>query len=315
MVTSGAVKLQRGLDDEVRAVDEEDRALIHALRQCPHPVVIHRQGKICRANIAATELFEVEGEARGLPLSVFITESSTDLVLRRIGGVFDSGKATVGEVRLRTAKGRPLVVETCASRTSWQGQPAVYLVVWDVTARREQADRLSWAANHDALTGLPNRLMLADRLRSDIAGLSAGPGMVAVFFVDLDGYKAINDTFGHIAGDEVLRKIASRLAGSVNPGDLVARYGGDEFVVVCTSPSVRRIEDVRAMACLLQSAVAKPTRLAQSRVEITASVGWATTSDPTCIIGDLLARADEASYEAKRYRRPALSPAAGCVCD
>lgn len=104
---------------------------------------------------------------------------------------------------------------------------------------RQQAqdaqEQAAHAATHDVLTGLPNRALLYDRLNHAVAATARNGQGVAVVFLDLDGFKAVNDTHGHHAGDELLRQVATRLAGAVRKGDTLARWGGDEFVVVCES--------------------------------------------------------------------------------
>ena len=105
-------------------------------------------------------------------------------------------------------------------------------VVIDVTARREAARALAHSATHDALTGLPNRVLFSDRLEVALRQAAWGGGIMAVLFCDMDRFKVINDSLGHAAGDELLRATAERLAGAVRTGDTVARLGGDEFAVL-----------------------------------------------------------------------------------
>lgn len=282
-------------------------ALARMMQQAPQPSVVHCDGRVRWANRAAAELFELDAEnGTGRPLSDFIPPESAELVRRRIAAVLGDGSAQAGEVVLQTASKRPIVVETRATLTTWEGRPAVHLALWDVTERRARTEQLVWSSTHDALTGLPNRILLADRLRSALATLRLRPAGVWVLFIDLDGYKAVNDNLGHLAGDDVLRTIARRLAEAVRTADVIARYGGDEFVAVGIGPadSLERAAEITAQR--LRAAVAEPVALGAEVVSVTASIGWATTCDPDADPVDLLRAADHGAYRAKgTARRPA----------
>lgn len=174
--------------------------------------------------------------------------------------------------------------------------------VEDITERRQSEEELARQALHDSLTGLPNRALLADRLERALEQARRPESSVGVLFVDLDGFKAVNDTHGHAAGDAVLTEAAARLRRTVRPSDTVARLSGDEFVVVCDSlHSPAQADIVRAR---VQDSLEQPYDLDGVRLSVTASVGVA-VADP----GDernpdeLLAAADAAMYHAKRSRR------------
>jgi diguanylate cyclase (GGDEF)-like protein len=157
------------------------------------------------------------------------------------------------------------------------------------------------AAEHDGLTGLPNRRTLLDRLHQALLRARRAERTVAVLFVDLDRFKAINDTYGHDAGDEVLRTVASRIDGLVRPGDTVARLGGDEFVVLCED--IRDEDDALDVARRLRGALAIPIRLENDAVTLTASVGVSLPSWPNDTARALLRDADIAMYRAKQAGR------------
>jgi len=154
------------------------------------------------------------------------------------------------------------------------------------------------AAGFDALTGLPDRCQFAQRLASALAGAADDPPRrVAVLFIDLDGFKAANDTLGHLAGDRLLREIAGRMAQCVRGGDLVARYGGDEFVVLLDG--LQGPEGALRVAERIQARLRAPPVAAAWNVPITASIGIA-LSGPKCRSPDqMLQDADRAMYRAK----------------
>ena len=108
----------------------------------------------------------------------------------------------------------------------------------DITDRKRLEQELSRQAVHDSLTGLPNRALLADRLTQALAGAARRDAPVSVLFLDLDQFKTVNDANGHLIGDELLVKVAARLGTAIRPSDTLARFGGDEFVVVCEDADV-----------------------------------------------------------------------------
>ena len=171
----------------------------------------------------------------------------------------------------------------------------------DVTVQRAAEQALLHQALHDPLTGLPNRQLLLDRL--DLALKAAGrrEQLVAVLFCDLDDFKAINDTLGHQAGDELLALLAPRLDALTRDADTLARFGGDEFVVLC--PDIVDPEDARSVAERMLDVLREPLELPSSGTthHITASIGIA-VADPSQAADDVLRDADAAMYEAKARR-------------
>jgi diguanylate cyclase (GGDEF)-like protein/PAS domain S-box-containing protein len=169
----------------------------------------------------------------------------------------------------------------------------------DITDARRAESRLAHQATHDPLTKLPNRLLLEDRLRQACARLGRGADSVSVLFIDLDGFKSINDTLGHQAGDRVLVEVAQRVRRVVRDVDTVARYAGDEFVVVCEGVKTKEIPYVvRRIA----RAVDQVLVIDGHEVHVSASIGVATTDEPDRRPDDLLALADQDMYRNKRAR-------------
>jgi diguanylate cyclase (GGDEF)-like protein/PAS domain S-box-containing protein len=171
--------------------------------------------------------------------------------------------------------------------------------VEDITEHRRSREELRRMALNDGLTGLPNRSLLLDRLYVALARQAREPGHVAALFCDLDGFKDVNDTLGHAAGDAVLRDVAVRLVGAVRPGDTVARLGGDEFVVLCGDSTTDRAQ---AVAARIHESMAEPFRYLDRPLYLGVSIGIAMSGDATDA-ETLLHEADGAMYVAKSRGR------------
>ncbi|APX92020.1 hypothetical protein BWR19_03150 [Halomonas sp. 1513] len=163
------------------------------------------------------------------------------------------------------------------------------------------ANRMSHLAQHDALTDLPNRVLLHERLTRAIGLAQRHSQLVALIFIDLDDFKAINDRLGHAAGDTLLKSIASRLKSSVRDTDTVCRLGGDEFVILLTE--VKSIDAARKGAEAIVNALLLPHRVSHQAVSITASLGISLYPNSGATPDELMQRADTAMYHIKRQGR------------
>jgi diguanylate cyclase (GGDEF)-like protein/PAS domain S-box-containing protein len=216
--------------------------------------------------------------------------------------VRDGGSAGF-EARLRSADGSCAWFETRAQAVL--GDQGVVrelqLSSRDVDARRQVEQELVRRALHDPLTGLPNRALLLDRLSTALRRASRLGGSVAVLFCDLDGFKLVNDTFGHAVGDLALVEVAQRLEAACRPMDTVARMGGDEFVVL--AEGVDAPEAVRGLAERIRSALAEPIVAGEAKVLLAVSIGVASSLGDSQAADELLVDADRAMYADKRVRR------------
>jgi diguanylate cyclase (GGDEF)-like protein/PAS domain S-box-containing protein len=172
------------------------------------------------------------------------------------------------------------------------------VLVSDITAIKEHQNQLESIAHYDGLTGLPNRLLLVDRLSLAISHTNRQENLLAVCMIDLDGFKGVNDTLGHNAGDTVLIEVAQRMQKVIRSNDTVARLGGDEFVIILTD--VGKIDDCAIMLYRLLNAIAQPYIIADQEVNtISASIGVSIYPDDKVDSEMLLRHADIAMYEAK----------------
>jgi len=198
------------------------------------------------------------------------------------------------------------------------GIRAIVLIVSDITQRKKDEERIRFQANYDQLTGLPNRMLFNDRLAHGVASARRSGRALGLMFIGLDGFKAVNDTLGHEAGDLLLKGAARRLKACVRETDTVARLGGDEFTVIMTD--VDGEEGAARVARRIIDSLAKPFDLstdggAAREGHVSASIGIALLPRDGDTAEDILRNADAAMYHAKdhgkanfQFYRPALSP-------
>jgi diguanylate cyclase (GGDEF)-like protein/PAS domain S-box-containing protein len=213
----------------------------------------------------------------------------------RVRGLCGTGSHDGEELRLRHANGSWRVCE--ARGTNHPGVRGVVLNIRDVSERKALEDELRHQALHDALTGLANRALFADRIEHAQARQGRTGDPLAVLLVDLDDFKAVNDSLGHGVGDRLLGEVASRLRGSVRASDTVARLGGDEFAILLEDPADGRAPQ-RAAERLL-GAFNAPIELDGHSLVITASIGAAVALPGTSSPDELVRNADVAMYVAK----------------
>lgn len=169
----------------------------------------------------------------------------------------------------------------------------------DISSRKRLEIDAAHRANHDVLTGLPNRTLLLERLEHALTRRQ--PPAVALLFLDLDGFKLVNDSYGHEAGDAVLRELAARMTAHVRPSDTVARLAGDEFVVLCEE--LQHATEAYQLADRIIAAVGEPFTVDSTTIILGASVGVAVASEPLQDPSLLLAAADQAMFDAKARGR------------
>ncbi|MFG2718182.1 putative bifunctional diguanylate cyclase/phosphodiesterase [Streptomyces sp. NPDC048416] len=203
------------------------------------------------------------------------------------------------ECRFKSGSGEWLNVESTVNRH----QGGLILNSRDVTERVRLQAQLEHNAEHDPLTDLPNRALFTKRVRKALGGRRISDPGTAVLFIDLDGFKQVNDTIGHQAGDELLIQAARRLHESVRAGDTAARFGGDEFAALILGDGTRdraaREHHVREIADRLRLTLSQPYRIDGNEVRVAASIGVA-FAEPGVGAGELLRNADLAMYRAKK---------------
>lgn len=188
--------------------------------------------------------------------------------------------------------------ESAAPIRDGNGQIAgVVLVLHDVSSARKLTQQMSYQATHDALTGLPNRILLLDHLRAALELARQTGRSLAVMFLDLDRFKIVNDTLGHDVGDGLLREVADRLKACLREGDIVSRLGGDEFVIVTSA--IKGNNSIQLMAERLLKAFHSPFKLGQSEFFASTSIGISVFPEDGATAEALMKNADSAMYRVK----------------
>ncbi len=229
--------------------------------------------------------------------------------IRMIEHLTQQGQVLHMEMHGRHRDGEVRLVDVSVQPIELDGVPCLLLTARDISELKQAQAQVQHLAYHDALTNLPNRALLMDRLTQQIALLERHNLRGALLFLDLDHFKHINDSLGHPVGDSVLRLVTARLEASVRLEDTVARLGGDEFVILLTGLEGKRSEvtrHVRQVADKLRQLLAEPMLLDGHRLQVTPSIGVALIPDHGNTPADLLKRADIALYRAKDSGRNAI---------
>lgn len=174
-------------------------------------------------------------------------------------------------------------------------------ILLDITEQKKAHEYITHIAHHDELTGLPNRSLMRDRIQNNIARLKRYDEKFAVLLIDLDHFKRINDSLGHMAGDELLKEVSARMRNCLRESDTVCRIGGDEFVVILNN--IDTTNDVEVIVKKIIHAVSEPVKIGQNTIMVTFSLGVSMAPDHSSDLDDLLRFADIAMYAAKNKGR------------
>jgi diguanylate cyclase (GGDEF)-like protein/PAS domain S-box-containing protein len=264
-------------------------------------LIVAPDGTIGFAN---TRLEQLTGYRRpqlfGLPVEVLVPEDrrAVHAAARAAFAGHPSSRpmGTDLDIVCRRADGSTFPADISLAPLDVGDEVFVIVTVADETERRRSADELFHRAVHDPLTGLANRVLLLDRLTVALARADRQGHQLGVLYVDLDGFKAVNDTWRHAVGDEVLRAVAKRLTAAVRPQDTVARFGGDEFVVLCEDLTGR--DDAFQVAERVLEALRRPIPHRAGTCQLAASIG-VVLADGQRDPADLIEAADHAMYRAK----------------
>ncbi len=290
------------LQREREAADELRRAM---LDNALVPIALVGDRTLRQVNARMAEMFGYPDAAAmaGLPAqAIYADEAEFQAVGAEIYPAIARGESITREAHMRRRDGSLFWCEL--SGKAVRGQPGVDSV-WvghDVTERRQVEERMQWQARHDALTALPNRYALDEWLPQRLAQAQSRGEMVAVGLLDLDDFKAINDHWGHAAGDAVLREVAQQLQALLSPDDLLARTGGDEFVLVLHG--LRDLAQAEQRLAAIDAVLPLPVRLPDGRqAPLALSLGLALYPHDGSEPDTLLRRADAALHSLKLHKR------------
>ena len=296
------------IDDVTTTVDVRQEAgrLSTILETTPDLVLLFKpDGTLVYLNGAAAKFFELEDAHGLLPSGIaeLLPPDNIRLWNSEILPTLQSGRPWQGEttVRNRSDNVIPISAVVIGHLDGAGTIEMVSITARDMSDRKALEARLQFQANHDPLTGLPNRTLLLDRLEVAMKRSDRTNNLLAVIFLDLDHFKVVNDSLGHGTGDGLLTVLADRLHTMVRPGDTVARFGGDEFVIVCEDLESRVVAE--EIAGRIGAAMAEPAWIGGSEVFVTASLGVALVDHLHQNPDQVLRDADAAMYQAKARGR------------
>jgi len=263
-------------------------------------VALDEQGRITYVNQRAPDILGGEADdLLGRPFTAILHEADRLDWERRLARL-KRGARMLYDVRLQRVDGQELwALNSCSPQFDERGQFAgAIAMLKDVTERKQAEEALAHQALHDALTSLPNRNLLHDRLDQAILSARREDRSLALFLIDLDRFKEVNDTFGHHYGDLLLKQVGPRLRGALRESDTVARLGGDEFAVLL--PACAEMEAAKVTAGKLLGALEEPFVVEGQTLTISGSMGVVLYPDHGEDVQTLMRRADVAMYAAKR---------------
>ncbi|MDH5674085.1 MAG: ABC transporter substrate-binding protein [Myxococcales bacterium] len=270
-------------------------------------IAVDTDGTIMEANDrAALDFGYRSGELTGLAVEQLLPPRSRAQHAEHMRRFFDAPGARLAmqnrtEIHGYRKDGTEFPAEASVQRCDGPDGSYAVLTLHDISDRVSARAQLQYQATHDALTGLPNRKLINERLAAALLRAHRNRDMVGLLFVDLDGFKLVNDGYGHQAGDRLLREVSERLVDAIRPGDVVGRFGGDEFVVVCEQ--LRDRDQVTAIAERIVEAVKAPVCIDGHELYVSASIGIALGDDPNQTAEALLRDADAAMYRVKARGR------------
>ncbi|MFV1988042.1 MAG: putative bifunctional diguanylate cyclase/phosphodiesterase [Gemmatimonadota bacterium] len=283
-----------------RAIRRTDISPIEALFDMNFEAVLmlDPEGRIRRANPHFLELARAtHDEVEGRPLLNFVTGWSQKRLVTGLREARGGSRETI-EIGIARAGGHVDARMTCGPHYHRRRVVGLWGLLRDITEQKEAERELEDRALHDFLTGLPNRALFHDRLEHAVQRSRRGGAEIALLYLDLDGFKPVNDTAGHAAGDEVLREVAHRLVAIARAGDTVGRIGGDEFGVLLETAASPK--EAMGVAGRILSRIQQPITVDGVDLQVGASIGIAMSDDEARDTEELVRRADLAMYEAKR---------------
>lgn len=299
------VEARKKIETALRESEERYRLLVEAAQE---GIVVVQDGILVYVNPTASAIAGYPAEElNGVPFIEHVVPEDRESVLHnhwlRLEG---QDVARRYQLRILRKSGEVAWLEMSGARIEWNGRPAALNFLVDITERKEAEEKIRFMAQHDPLTGLPNRALFFDRLNRALALARREKRLLAVMFVDLNDFKPVNDTFGHDMGDFLLQAVARRIESVLRASDTVARIGGDEFVVLL--PTVTSFQSVDGVVHKIRQAVRDPFELEDKAVTISASIGTAIFPDHGAEPTSLCRHADQSMYQDKARLKSTSGP-------
>jgi diguanylate cyclase (GGDEF)-like protein/PAS domain S-box-containing protein len=262
---------------------------------------LDRAGQILQANLTAARMLGLERiHLTQRRLGVFVAQQDLPILNALLQRVFDGQPRSHCECRLADPDQLPWQTLHVEATLGPDGN-CCHVVATDITPLKMQQRQLEQMALYDTVTKLPNRVLLADRLQQAMTQCQRSGRSLAVAYLDLDGFKAVNDQHGHILGDQLLLALAQRMQATLRKGDTLARIGGDEFVAVLVD--LGQAQDCKPLLQRLLQAAGAPTVIGDRTLQVSASIGVTLYPQDAADADLLLRHADQAMYQAKQDGR------------
>ena len=299
----------RAAEQAIRDSEERLRKFSDATSE---GIVFIENGVIVDSNEATARMFRIaSSELIGRSSIDFVAPESVESVVNNIRAGFERPY----EVTLMRADGSRFAADVVGKDIVSNGKTLRMTTMRDISDRKQAEARIQFLAHHDILTHLPNRALLMDRLQVLLASARRQNSLVGVLFIDLDNFKTVNDSLGHYAGDELLKRVAGRLQSCLRGADMVGRLGGDEFVVVVTD--LATAEDIAPVAEKIAETISEPISLEDQVLSVSGSIGISVFPKDGETPDTLIRNADAAMYLAKdrgrsnfQYFMPSLNRSA-----
>lgn len=291
------ITFKKQIEEDLRRSESRYRQLVE---YSPDGIVIHRQGIVKYINPAGAAILggEREEDILGREVLEFFADDRKPLIAELLRKLYEDNEAVpLMESELIRIDGKKIYVDFAAMPFDMDGKTAVQVVLRDITEKKKQDEYIRYLAMHDKLTGLPNRELLADRVSRASKRRKRDKQKNALIYFDLDGFKPINDTLGHDAGDKALKEIAVRVENAIRGADTAARMGGDEFVVLLED--ISDYEEIKTISQRVHDSVNQPIEISGESFHVGASMGIAVYPDDTKNHDELVNMADKAMYYVK----------------
>lgn len=292
---------------ELKAREERFQTLFD--RASEGILIISPTGKLVAVNNAFAQMHGyTPEEMRDMNIGDLDTPESRRLIPERVPRIL-AGESLIFNVENYRKDGSIFPLEVSSSMIVVNGEPLIQAFARDISDRKFAAEEIHTLAFYDPLTHLPNRRLLQDRLQQALASSARNGRKGALLFIDLDNFKSLNDTLGHDIGDMLLKQVAQRLESCVREGDTIARFGGDEFVVVIEELSKNALEaaaQTEAIGQKIRFELNKPYQFTERRHHNSPSIGATLFNAHEQTLEELLKQADIAMYQAKNDGRNAL---------